>query len=163
MIESPSAGDGPSATIKSHHNVGGLPAELGLELVEPLRELFKDEVRELGRELGLPDEFVRRHPFPGPGLAIRCPGEVTPAKLAILRQADAIFLDQIDKHGLYDDIWQAFAALLPVNSVGVMGDGRTYGAACVLRAVTSVDGMTADFYDFEGVFLSETATRIVNE
>ncbi len=163
VIESPSAGDGPSATIKSHHNVGGLPAELGLELVEPLRELFKDEVRELGRELGLPDEFVRRHPFPGPGLAIRCPGEVTPAKLAILRQADAIFLDQIDKHGLYDDIWQAFAALLPVNSVGVMGDGRTYGAACVLRAVTSVDGMTADFYDFEGVFLSETATRIVNE
>ncbi|MCY4327500.1 MAG: glutamine-hydrolyzing GMP synthase, partial [Rhodobacteraceae bacterium] len=163
VIESPSAGDGPSATIKSHHNVGGLPAELGLELVEPLHELFKDEVRELGRELGLPDEFVRRHPFPGPGLAIRCPGEVTPAKLAILRQADTIFLDQIDKHRLYDDIWQAFAVLLPVNSVGVMGDGRTYGAACVLRAVTSVDGMTADFYDFEGTFLSETATRIVNE
>ncbi len=163
VIESVSAGGGPSATIKSHHNVGGLPAELGLQLVEPLRELFKDEVRELGRELGLPSSFVKRHPFPGPGLAIRCPGDVTHEKLSILREADAVFIEQIIKHGLYDDIWQAFAALLPVQSVGVMGDGRTYESVCALRAVTSVDGMTADFFGFNREFLAETASRIVNE
>jgi GMP synthase (glutamine-hydrolysing) len=163
VIESVSAAGGPSATIKSHHNVGGLPAAMRLKLVEPLRELFKDEVRALGRELGLPESFVGRHPFPGPGLAIRCPGEVTPEKLAILRQADAVYLDQIRRHGLYDAIWQAFAVLLPVRSVGVMGDGRTYDFVCALRAVTSVDGMTADFYPFDHGFLSETATRIINE
>jgi GMP synthase (glutamine-hydrolysing) len=162
VIESVSVG-GPSATIKSHHNVGGLPDRMHLKLLEPLRELFKDEVRALGRELGLPDRFVGRHPFPGPGLAIRCPGEVTPEKLAILRQADAVYLDQIRKHGLYDAIWQAFAVLLPVRTVGVMGDGRTYDHVCALRAVTSVDGMTADSYPFEHAFLSETATRIINE
>ncbi len=163
VIESVSFSGGPSATIKSHHNVGGLPEELGLELVEPLRDLFKDEVRALGRELGLPESFIGRHPFPGPGLAIRCPGEVTPEKLDILRRADAVYIDQIRKHGLYDDIWQAFAALLPVRTVGVMGDGRTYEHACVLRAVTSVDGMTADYYPFSHEFLGETATRIINE
>ena len=163
VIESVSFSGGPSVTIKSHHNVGGLPDELGLELVEPLRDLFKDEVRELGRELGLPENFIGRHPFPGPGLAIRCPGEVTPGKLEILRCADAIYLDQIRKHGLYDEIWQAFVALLPVRTVGVMGDDRTYDYACVLRAVASVDGMTADYYPFTHEFLGETATRIINE
>jgi GMP synthase (glutamine-hydrolysing) len=163
VIESMSATGGPSATIKSHHNVGGLPEKMGLKLVEPLRELFKDEVRALGRELGLPEAFIRRHPFPGPGLAIRCPGEITPEKLAILRRADAVYLDQIRRHGLYDDIWQAFAAILPVRTVGVMGDGRTYDWAVALRAVTSVDGMTADSYPFAHAFLSETATRIINE
>ena len=163
VIESVSVSGGPSATIKSHHNVGGLPAELGLTLVEPLRELFKDEVRELGKELGLPPDFLRRHPFPGPGLAIRCPGEISRTKLDILRKADAIFIDQIMRHSLYDDIWQAFAALLPVQAVGVMGDDRTYEYACALRAVTSVDGMTADFFNFGHDFLSETASRIVNE
>ncbi|MEM1386988.1 MAG: glutamine-hydrolyzing GMP synthase [Pseudomonadota bacterium] len=163
VIESVSFSGGPSVTIKSHHNVGGLPEQMGLKLVEPLRELFKDEVRALGRELGLPDRFIGRHPFPGPGLAIRCPGEITRDKLAILRQADAVFIDQIRKHGLYDDIWQAFVALLPVRSVGVMGDGRTYDYACALRAVTSVDGMTADYYPFSHEFLGETATRIVGE
>jgi GMP synthase (glutamine-hydrolysing) len=163
VIESVSHSGGPSATIKSHHNVGGLPERMGLKLVEPLRELFKDEVRALGRELGLPESFVRRHPFPGPGLAIRCPGEVTREKLAILREADAVFLDQIRRHGLYDEIWQAFAALLPVRTVGVMGDGRTYDWALALRAVTSVDGMTADFYPFTHEFLGETTTRIINE
>jgi len=163
VIESVSFSGGPSVTIKSHHNVGGLPETMKLRLVEPLRELFKDEVRALGRELGLPAAFVGRHPFPGPGLAIRCPGDVTRDKLAILRKADAVFLDQIRRHGLYDAIWQAFAVLLPVRSVGVMGDGRTYDYVCALRAVTSVDGMTADTYPFEHVFLAETATRITNE
>jgi GMP synthase (glutamine-hydrolysing) len=136
---------------------------MNLRLLEPLRELFKDEVRALGRELGLPASFVGRHPFPGPGLAIRCPGAVTAEKLEILRRADAVYLDQIRRHGLYDAIWQAFAVLLPVRSVGVMGDGRTYEHVCALRAVTSVDGMTADSYPFDHGFLSETATRIINE
>ncbi|WP_372894043.1 glutamine-hydrolyzing GMP synthase [Rhodosalinus sp.] len=163
VIESVSFAGGPSVTIKSHHNVGGLPEKMGLKLVEPLRELFKDEVRALGRELGLPDWFIGRHPFPGPGLAIRCPGEITRDKLAILRRADAVYIDQIRRHGLYDEIWQAFAALLPVRTVGVMGDGRTYDYACALRAVTSVDGMTADVYPFSHDFLTETATRIINE
>ena len=163
VIESVSFSGGPSVTIKSHHNVGGLPEKMGLQLVEPLRELFKDEVRALGRELGLPASFIGRHPFPGPGLAIRCPGEITREKLAILRKADAVFIDQIRKHGLYDEIWQAFVAILPVRTVGVMGDGRTYDFACALRAVTSVDGMTADYYPFTHDFLGETATRIINE
>ncbi|EAP76435.1 glutamine-hydrolyzing GMP synthase [Roseovarius nubinhibens] len=163
VIESVSFSGGPSVTIKSHHNVGGLPEKMGLKLVEPLRELFKDEVRALGRELGLPDSFIGRHPFPGPGLAIRCPGEITREKLEILRKADAVYIDQIRKHGLYDDIWQAFVAILPVRTVGVMGDGRTYDFACALRAVTSVDGMTADYYPFSHDFLGETATRIINE
>ncbi len=163
VIESVSFSGGPSVTIKSHHNVGGLPEKMGMSLVEPLRELFKDEVRALGRELGLPEGFIGRHPFPGPGLAIRCPGEITREKLAILRQADAVFIDQIRRHDLYDEIWQAFVALLPVRTVGVMGDGRTYDYACALRAVTSVDGMTADYYPFSHDFLGETATRIINE
>lgn len=163
VIESVSFSGGPSVTIKSHHNVGGLPEKMGLKLVEPLRDLFKDEVRALGRELGLPAHFIGRHPFPGPGLAIRCPGEITPEKLAILRQADAVYIDQIRRHGLYDEIWQAFVVILPVRTVGVMGDGRTYDYACALRAVTSVDGMTADYFPFEHDFLSETATRIINE
>ena len=163
VIESVSFSGGPSVTIKSHHNVGGLPEKMGLKLVEPLRELFKDEVRALGRELGLPDRFIGRHPFPGPGLAIRCPGEITRDKLDILRQADAVYIDQIRKHGLYDEIWQAFAAILPMRTVGVMGDGRTYDYALALRAVTSVDGMTADYYPFSHEFLGETATRIINE
>ncbi len=163
VIESVSFSGGPSVTIKSHHNVGGLPEKMGLKLVEPLRELFKDEVRALGRELGLPTSFIGRHPFPGPGLAIRCPGEITREKLEILRKADAVYIDQIRKHGLYDEIWQAFVAILPVRTVGVMGDGRTYDFACALRAVTSVDGMTADYYPFTHEFLGETATRIINE
>lgn len=163
VIESVSFSGGPSVTIKSHHNVGGLPEKMGLKLVEPLRELFKDEVRALGRELGLPDRFIGRHPFPGPGLAIRCPGEITREKLEILRRADAVYIDQIRRHGLYDEIWQAFVAILPVRTVGVMGDGRTYDFACALRAVTSVDGMTADYYPFTHEFLGETATRIINE
>ena len=163
VIESVSFSGGPSVTIKSHHNVGGLPAKMGLKLVEPLRELFKDEVRALGRELGLPDHFIGRHPFPGPGLAIRCPGEITREKLEILRKADAVYIDQIRKHGLYDDIWQAFVAILPVRTVGVMGDGRTYDYACAMRAVTSVDGMTAEAFPFSHEFLSETSTRIINE
>ncbi|HSF93326.1 MAG TPA: glutamine-hydrolyzing GMP synthase, partial [Paracoccaceae bacterium] len=163
VIESVSFSGGPSVTIKSHHNVGGLPERMNMQLVEPLRELFKDEVRALGRELGLPDGFIGRHPFPGPGLAIRCPGEITYEKLDILREADAVFIDQIRKHGLYDEIWQAFVAILPVRTVGVMGDGRTYDFACALRAVTSVDGMTADYYPFSHEFLGETATRIINE
>ncbi len=154
---------GPSVTIKSHHNVGGLPERMRMKLVEPLRELFKDEVRALGRELGLPEAFVGRHPFPGPGLAVRVLGEVTPERVAVLQQADAIYLDEIRKAGLYDEIWQAFAVLLPVKTVGVMGDGRTYEAVCALRAVTSVDGMTADFYPFEPAFLGRVASRIVNE
>ena len=163
VIESVSFTGGPAVTIKSHHNVGGLPERMNMQLVEPLRELFKDEVRLLGKELGLPDSFIGRHPFPGPGLAIRCPGEITREKLDILRKADAVYIDQIRKHGLYDEIWQAFVAILPVRTVGVMGDGRTYDYACALRAVTSVDGMTADYYPFEHAFLGETATRIINE
>jgi GMP synthase (glutamine-hydrolysing) len=163
VIESVSFTGGPSVTIKSHHNVGGLPERMNMKLVEPLRELFKDEVRKLGYELGLPEIFVGRHPFPGPGLAIRCPGDITKDKLDILRKADAVYIDQIRKHGLYDDIWQAFAVLLPVKTVGVMGDGRTYDYVVGLRAVTSTDGMTADFYQFDMKFLGETATRIINE
>jgi GMP synthase (glutamine-hydrolysing) len=163
VIESVSFTGGPSVTIKSHHNVGGLPERMNMKLVEPLRELFKDEVRVLGRELGLPEKFVGRHPFPGPGLAIRCPGEITADKLDILRQADAVYLEEIRRAGLYDDIWQAFAVLLPVRTVGVMGDARTYDYVCALRAVTSVDGMTADFYPFDMAFLGRVAGRIVNE
>ena len=163
VIESVSVSGGPSVTIKSHHNVGGLPARMRLRLVEPLRELFKDEVRALGRTLGLPDAMVGRHPFPGPGLAIRIPGEVTPERLDLLRRVDAIFLEEIRAAGLYDAIWQAFAVLLPVRTVGVMGDGRTYDYACALRAVTSTDGMTAEFYPFDMAFLGRVATRIVGE
>jgi GMP synthase (glutamine-hydrolysing) len=163
VIESVSFTGGPSVTIKSHHNVGGLPERMKLKLVEPLRELFKDEVRALGRELGLPDGLVKRHPFPGPGLAIRIPGEVTPEKLELLRKADAIYLEEIRNAGLYDAIWQAFAVLLPVRTVGVMGDGRTYDQVVALRAVTSTDGMTADYFPFPHEFLGRTATRIINE
>jgi GMP synthase (glutamine-hydrolysing) len=164
VIESVSFIGGPSVTIKSHHNVGGLPARMNMKLVEPLRELFKDEVRVLGRELGLPDDMVGRHPFPGPGLAIRIPGqEITREKLDILRAADAIYLQEIRNAGLYDAIWQAFVVLLPVRTVGVMGDGRTYDYACAIRAVTSTDGMTADFYPFPHDFLGRVATRIINE
>ncbi len=163
VIESVSFTGGPSVTIKSHHNVGGLPERMNMKLVEPLRELFKDEVRALGRELGLPDAFVGRHPFPGPGLAIRIPGEITHEKLDILRKADSVYLDEIRKAGLYDAIWQAFAVLLPVRTVGVMGDGRTYDHVLGLRAVTSVDGMTADFFPFDMAFLGRVATRIINE
>lgn len=163
VIESVSFTGGPSVTIKSHHNVGGLPERMNLKLVEPLRELFKDEVRALGRELGLPDHFISRHPFPGPGLAIRIPGDITSEKLEILRKADTIYLEEIRKAGLYDEIWQAFAVLLPVRTVGVMGDARTYDFVCALRAVTSTDGMTADYYDFTHDFLGRTATRIINE
>ena len=163
VIESVSFTGGPSVTIKSHHNVGGLPERMNMKLVEPLRELFKDEVRELGRELGLPDVFVGRHPFPGPGLAIRIPGEVTKERCDILRKADAIYLEEIRNAGLYDAIWQAFAVLLPVKTVGVMGDGRTYDSVCALRAVTSTDGMTADIYPFDAAFLSRVATRIIKK
>ena len=163
VIESVSFTGGPSVTIKSHHNVGGLPERMNMQLVEPLRELFKDEVRELGRELGLPEIFVGRHPFPGPGLAIRIPGEVTRERCDILRKADAIYLEEIRNAGLYDAIWQAFAVLLPVKTVGVMGDSRTYDNVCALRAVTSTDGMTADIYPFDAAFLSRVATRIINE
>jgi len=163
VIESVSATGGPAVTIKSHHNVGGLPARMKMKLLEPLRALFKDEVRVLGRTLGLPPAFVGRHPFPGPGLAIRCPGEVTRETLEILRRADAIYLDEIRRAGLYDTIWQAFAVLLPVRTVGVMGDGRTYDQVCALRAVTSTDGMTADFFPFDMGFLGRAATRIINE
>jgi len=159
-----SAGKGKKGqTIKSHHNVGGLPDTMKLKLLEPLRELFKDEVRELGRELGLPEIFVGRHPFPGPGLAIRIPGEVTRERCDVLRKADQIYLEEIRNAGLYDAIWQAFAVLLPVRTVGVMGDGRTYDNVCALRAVTSTDGMTADIYPFDAAFLSRVATRIINE
>ncbi|QDP19179.1 glutamine-hydrolyzing GMP synthase [Sphingomonas xanthus] len=163
VIESVSFTGGPSVTIKSHHNVGGLPERMNMKLVEPLRELFKDEVRELGRELGLNDQFVGRHPFPGPGLAIRIPGEVSKERCDILRKADAVYLEEIRNAGLYDAIWQAFAVLLPVKTVGVMGDYRTYDHVCALRAVTSVDGMTADIYPFDAAFLSRCATRIINE
>jgi GMP synthase (glutamine-hydrolysing) len=163
VIESVSFTGGPSVTIKSHHNVGGLPERMHMKLVEPLRELFKDEVRALGRELGLPEAFVGRHPFPGPGLAIRVPGAITREKLDILRLADEIYIEEIRRAGLYDDIWQAFAVLLPVKTVGVMGDGRTYDFVVGLRAVTSTDGMTADFYLFEMKFIGHVATRIINE
>ena len=163
VIESVSFTGGPSETIKSHHNVGGLPDDMELELVEPMRELFKDEVRELGRELGMPEDFIRRHPFPGPGLAIRIPGEITQEKIDILRKADVIYLEEIKNAGLYDEIWQAFTVLLPVKTVGVMGDARTYDYVCALRAVTSTDGMTADYYPFEHEFLGRVSTRIINE
>ncbi|HEY5300581.1 MAG TPA: glutamine-hydrolyzing GMP synthase [Acetobacteraceae bacterium] len=163
VIESVSVTGGPSATIKSHHNVGGLPERMRLKLVEPLRELFKDEVRDLGRALDMPDAIIGRHPFPGPGLAIRIPGAVTRERLDLLRRADAIFLEEIRAAGLYDAIWQAFAVLLPVRTVGVMGDARTYDHACALRAVTGTDGMTADVYPFDAEFLSRVANRIVNE
>src|ERR1700684_4267651 len=163
VIESVSFTGGPSVTIESHHNVGGLPARMRMALVEPLRELFKDEVRVLGRELGLPDAIVGRHPFPGPGLTIRIPGAVTREKADMLRKVDAIYLEEIRLAGLYDAIWQAFSVLLPVRTVGVMGDGRTYDMACALRAVTSTDGMTADVYPFEMAFLTRVAGRIVNE
>jgi len=163
VIESVSFTGGPSVTIKSHHNVGGLPERMHMKLVEPLRELFKDEVRALGRELGLPEVFVGRHPFPGPGLAIRIPGAITREKLDILRLADEVYIEEIRRAGLYDDIWQAFAVLLPVKTVGVMGDGRTYDYVVGLRAVTSTDGMTADFYPFDMKFIGQVATRIINE
>ncbi|WP_417517902.1 glutamine-hydrolyzing GMP synthase [Minwuia sp.] len=163
VIESVSFSGGPSVTIKSHHNVGGLPERMNMKLVEPLRELFKDEVRRLGHELGMPDAFIGRHPFPGPGLAIRIPGEVTKERADTLRIADAIYLDEIRKAGFYDDIWQAFSVLLPVRTVGVMGDERTYDSVLALRAVNSTDGMTADYYPFPHDFLSKTATRIINE
>ncbi len=163
VIESVSSSSGKAHVIKSHHNVGGLPDFMKLKLVEPLRELFKDEVRALGRELGLTDAFVGRHPFPGPGLAIRIPGEITPEAVETLQQADAIYLDEIRKAGLYDQIWQAFAVLLPVRTVGVMGDARTYEKVLALRAVTSTDGMTADFFEFPWDVLGRCATRIVNE
>ncbi len=162
VIESVSFSGGPSVTIKSHHNVGGLPKKMNLNLIEPLRDLFKDEVRLLGKELGIPNDFIDRHPFPGPGLAIRCPGEITDEKLNILRNADSIYIQQIKKHGLYNKIWQAFTVILPVKTVGVMGDARTYDYVCALRAVTSLDGMTADYYPFTHEFLSETATAIIN-
>ena len=163
VIESISVAGGKHVTIKSHHNVGGLPEYMKLKLVEPLRTLFKDEVRQLGRELGLPEVLIGRHPFPGPGLAIRIPGSIDADKLNILRNADAIYLDEIRKEGLYDKIWQAFAVLLPVKTVGVMGDARSYEHVCGLRAVTSTDGMTADIFPFSSEFLSHVATRIVNE
>ena len=163
VIESVSFTGGPSVTIKRHHNVGGLPERMNMELVEPLRELFKDEVRELGKELGIPDPFIERHPFPGPGLAIRLPGEISPEKADILRKADTIYIEEIKKANLYNEIWQAFAVLLPVQTVGVMGDERTYDFVCALRAVTSLDGMTADYYPFEQEFLANVSTRIINE
>jgi GMP synthase (glutamine-hydrolysing) len=163
VIESVSFTGGPSVTIKSHHNVGGLPERMNMKLIEPLRELFKDEVRKLGEELGMSHQFVGRHPFPGPGLAIRIPGDITREKLDILRRADAIYLEEIRKAGLYDAIWQAFAVLLPVRTVGVMGDGRTYDQVLALRAVTSTDGMTAESFAFDHAFLAAVATRIINE
>ncbi len=162
VIESVSFVGGPSVTIKSHHNVGGLPEKMNIKLLEPLRELFKDEVRDLGRVLGLPEAMIGRHPFPGPGLAIRVLGEVTAEKCEIVRKADAIFLEEIRAHGFYNQIWQAFCALLPVRSVGVMGDGRTYQYMLSLRAVTSLDGMTADSFAFPPEFLQQLATRIIN-
>ena len=163
VIESVSVTGGPSAVIKSHHNVGGLPERMDMALVEPLRELFKDEVRELGRTLGLPETMIGRHPFPGPGLAIRIPGEVTGESLEILRRADAIYLEELRAAGLYDEIWQAFAVLLPVRTVGVMGDERSYDRVCALRAVVSTDGMTAESYPFEHAMIARIGTRIVNE
>ena len=163
VIESVSLVGNQKLTIKSHHNVGGLPERMHMQLIEPLRDLFKDEVRALGEALGLPKHFVGRHPFPGPGLAIRIPGAIEREGLMILRKADSIFLEEIRSAGLYDEIWQAFAVLLPVRSVGVMGDARTYERVCALRAVTSVDGMSAEAYSFEPAFLNRVATRIVGE
>jgi GMP synthase (glutamine-hydrolysing) len=163
VIESASPTGGPSVTIKTHHNVGGLKSDMKFALIEPLRELFKDEVRNVGRELALPEEMVGRHPFPGPGLAIRILGDVAPEKLDVLRRADAIYLEEIRAAGLYDDIWQAFAVLLPVRSVGVMGDERTYENVLALRAVTSTDGMTADWYPFPHDVLARISSRIMNE
>ena len=163
VIESGGAKTKKATTIKSHHNVGGLPETLGLKLLEPLRDLFKDEVRELGVALGLPREMVYRHPFPGPGLAIRVLGEITAEKLELLRRADAVYIDEIRKSGLYNEIWQAFAVLLPIRSVGVMGDARSYDYVCAIRAVTSTDGMTADYYHFNHDFLSRVSTRMTNE
>lgn len=163
VIESVSVHGDAAVTIKSHHNVGGLPERMNLKLVEPVRELFKDEVRALGRELGMDEELIGRHPFPGPGLAIRIPGEITPEKISILQEADAVYISEIRKAGLYDEIWQAFAALLPVKTVGVMGDARTYEYVLALRAVTSTDGMTADFYDFSHDFLRRVSTEIINK
>ncbi|OGW83489.1 MAG: glutamine-hydrolyzing GMP synthase [Omnitrophica bacterium RIFCSPHIGHO2_02_FULL_51_18] len=163
VIESRSAFGGPTAKIKTHHNVGGLPEKMHLKLIEPLRELFKDETRELGRKLGLPENLVGRHPFPGPGLAVRVIGEVTEERLSILREADARFIEEIRRAGLYDKIWQAFAVLLPVKSVGVMGDKRTYDNVIALRAVTSVDGMTADWFEMPREVLGRISNRIINE
>ncbi len=163
VIESTSAKGGPSVTIKTHHNVGGLPEHLPWTLIEPLRELFKDEVRQVGRELGLPEEIVGRHPFPGPGLAIRVLGPVTEERLDLLRKVDAVYIEEIRQAGLYDQIWQAFAVLLPIKSVGVMGDGRTYDHVVALRAVTSRDGMTADWYAFPYDVLGRISNRIINE
>ena len=162
VIESVSFSGAPSVTIKSHHNVGGLPKKMNLALIEPLKELFKDEVRILGKELGVPNKFIERHPFPGPGLAIRCPGEITDEKLNILRNADEIYIDQIKKHGLYNEIWQAFTVILPVKTVGVMGDNRTYEYLCLLRAITSEDGMTADYFQFNKSFMQMVSNKIVN-
>lgn len=162
VIESVSV-KGPSATIKSHHNVGGLPEKMNLKLLEPFRELFKDEVREVGRMLGIPEWFVKRHPFPGPGLGIRILGEISEDKIEILQRADAIYLEEITKAGLYDEIWQAFAVLLPVKSVGVMGDERTYEFTCAIRAVTSTDGMTAEWYPMPYDVLEKISSRIINE
>jgi GMP synthase (glutamine-hydrolysing) len=163
VVESVSFHGGPSVTIKSHHNVGGLPERMNLKLVEPLRTLFKDEVRALGLTLGMPHDLVYRHPFPGPGLAIRIPGDITPEKCDLLRRADAIYLEELRSSGLYEKIWQAFAVLLPVKTVGVMGDGRTYEYVCALRAVTSTDGMTAESFAFEHSFLTRVSSRIINE
>jgi GMP synthase (glutamine-hydrolysing) len=163
VIESVSFKGGPSAVIKSHHNVGGLPDVMSLELIEPLRELFKDEVRDLGLQLGLPDSIIGRHPFPGPGLAVRILGEVTPARVRLLQEADAIAIEEIRKAGLYEEIWQAFVVLLPVRSVGVMGDGRTYEHVAALRAVDAVDGMTADWFRMPPDVLAAVSNRIINE
>ena len=163
VIESVSFTGGPSVTIKSHHNVGGLPDQMNLKLIEPLKELFKDEVREIGKTLGIPSDFLQRHPFPGPGLAIRVLSEISPEKLHILREADAIYIEELKKNSLYEQVWQAFAVLLPVRSVGVMGDERTYEATVGLRAVTSVDGMTADWAHLPYDFLSHVSNRIINE
>ncbi len=162
MIESKSVTGSPSSKIKSHHNVGGLPKKMNLNLIEPLKFLFKDEVRKLGLELSLPKSILLRHPFPGPGLAIRIPGKISKEKTSILKEADFIFIDELKKEKLHDKIWQAYAALLPVKTVGVMGDSRTYEYICLLRAVTSKDGMTADFFSFKKNFLQRISNRIVN-
>ena len=162
VIESRSV-RGPSQTIKSHHNVGGLPADMKLKLIEPLKDLFKDEVRRIGRDLGMPEEILQRQPFPGPGLAVRILGAVTPVRLALLREADAIFTEEIIRAGLYREIWQGFVVLLPVQSVGVMGDGRTYEATAAVRAVASVDGMTADWFRIPHEVLARVSSRITNE
>ncbi|MCP4507321.1 MAG: GMP synthase (glutamine-hydrolyzing), partial [Fuerstiella sp.] len=162
VIESGANPDGPAATIKSHHNVGGLPEELGFELIEPVRDLFKDEVRRMGLELGLPEQMVWRHPFPGPGLAVRCLGEVTEERLDIIREADAILIEELHTAGLYRDIQQAFIVLLPVQSVGVMGDSRTYENVAAIRAIESEDFMTADWFPFPHEVLQRISTRIIN-